>query len=234
MSEDPSKTNTPAALSPAWLRHVPNALSIGRIVLTAAFVVVLSVGSSPAGESAARLTAALVIFVVAAALDGLDGFLARRWHATSVLGRILDPLADKLLTLSACVLLAGPGFADPDSGGMIGGLTPWMVTVILAREFTVTGLRSVAEGSGTAFGAQIAGKLKMIAQSVGIALLLLIAAIAAGRTVGEPGGVFAAPGPVPTGIAWVITVVTAVSAWPYIAAMLPKQKPAAGPSGDRS
>ena len=103
---------------------------------------------------------AVVLFILAAATDALDGYLARRWKVTSSFGRIMDPLCDKLLVLGAFVYLAGPRFAVPDFEStsapfpVATGVETWMVVVILTRELFVTTVRAVAEGSGVAFGAK--------------------------------------------------------------------------------
>ncbi|MBN2489421.1 MAG: CDP-diacylglycerol--glycerol-3-phosphate 3-phosphatidyltransferase, partial [Planctomycetes bacterium] len=99
-----------------------------------------------------------VLFLVAAFTDVLDGYLARRRRMTSDFGRIADPFADKILICGSLVFLA----ATPDVDRII---QPWVVVVILAREFLVTGLRGYLEARGLSFGARAIGKLKMLLQS---------------------------------------------------------------------
>jgi CDP-diacylglycerol--glycerol-3-phosphate 3-phosphatidyltransferase len=93
-----------------------------------------------------------VVFAAAAATDWLDGYLARKQGITSTLGRILDPLVDKVLVCGAYIfLLTVKG----------SGLEPWMVTVVVAREMVITSLRSFLENQGASFGADWLGKIKM-------------------------------------------------------------------------
>jgi CDP-diacylglycerol--glycerol-3-phosphate 3-phosphatidyltransferase len=98
----------------------------------------------------------LVVFAVAAFTDWLDGYLARRQGLTSTLGRMLDPLVDKVLTCGTYVFLLPLGSKEGE-----GWLQPWMVTVVVARELVITGLRSYVEQYGAKFGADWLGKLKM-------------------------------------------------------------------------
>ncbi len=167
-------------------RRLPNALTIGRVVMTVAFVAVLSVYRFP-DHNAWALPTALVLFVVAALTDAADGYLARRWNAITVFGRIVDPLADKVLILGAFIMLAGPGFwVDREFayGGhwvaQTTGIAPWMAVVILGREFLVTTIRAVFEGRGVDFSAALSGKLKMILQAVGAPAIMLGVLAAAG------------------------------------------------------
>src|SRR6516164_3416052 len=94
----------------------------------------------------------LVVFALAALTDYLDGYLARLQGITSTLGRNLDPLVDKILICGAYI------FMLPVTGS---GLAAWMVTVVVARELTITVLRSFLEGQGAKFGADWLGKIKM-------------------------------------------------------------------------
>jgi CDP-diacylglycerol--glycerol-3-phosphate 3-phosphatidyltransferase len=110
---------------------------------------------------------AFVVFIAAAATDGLDGWIARRLGEVSVFGRIADPLVDKILILGSLLFLIGvPGVA-PDV------LPPWTASVILFRELIVTALRSEVEGAGGNFQAAIAGKAKMVMQCVAVGGVLL-------------------------------------------------------------
>lgn len=108
---------------------------------------------------------AIVIFLIASFTDILDGHLARRRNQVSTLGKFLDPIADKLLVSAALIVLVEKHLAPS-----------WAVVVILAREFIVTGLRSVAASEGIVIQAQSIGKLKMWAQCVAIVALLVAGA----------------------------------------------------------
>ncbi len=172
---------TPPGPRPAWQRNLPNALTIARVMMTAAFVAVLST-TDVSVMSRRHLGSALALFVVAALTDALDGYLARRWNVISVFGRIMDPLADKILVLGAFVMLAGPTFHAQHLialhqgpwQGQVSGVYPWMVVIILARELLITSLRAIMESRGVDFSANWTGKSKMIAQSVGVPAILLV------------------------------------------------------------
>lgn len=97
----------------------------------------------------------IIIFAVAAVTDWLDGYLARKQGLTSTLGRNLDPLVDKVVICGAFTFL----LTIPHSG-----LTPWMTTVVVARELIITSLRSFLENVGATFGADWLGKIKMVLQ----------------------------------------------------------------------
>lgn len=221
------------ATRPAWQRSLPNQLTGLRIVLAAAFVALLSIYLHRAtgwkGDPTI-VAAALVLFVVAALTDALDGYLARKWDVVSVFGRIADPFADKILVLGAFVMLCGPAFQFVRINGervQASGVLPWMVVVILARDLLITTLRALVEGRGQSFAAIGAGKLKMIVQSVGAPLILLFVWLDALRRHD--------PAPTPyamlaTVAAWVVTLVTAWSAIPYITKGVAMLRQPAGPA----
>jgi CDP-diacylglycerol--glycerol-3-phosphate 3-phosphatidyltransferase len=98
----------------------------------------------------------ILVFVAAAITDWLDGYLARKQGLSSTLGRNLDPLVDKVLVCGAYIFLLQNRSAIEE-----GWLLPWMVTVVVARELLITGLRSFMENRGVTFGADWLGKLKM-------------------------------------------------------------------------
>ena len=196
-----------------WKRQVPNALTIARLVMAAALVALLALLPPLEGRTGPQppILAALALFVVAAITDALDGYLARKWQAISVFGRIMDPFADKLLVLGTAIMLATPQFRISIDGDatMAAGFTGWMAVVILGRELLVTSIRGVFEARGIDFSASTSGKAKMIAQSVAIPVCLLIA------------GLWASERPDWTGwtatlAAWGTTLVTAASAVPYV------------------
>ncbi len=199
----------------AWQRHLPNALTTLRLLLAAVFVALLS---WPANipQNKALLLAATACFTLAAVTDALDGLLARRWNVVSVFGRIADPLADKVLILAAYTLLSGPAFtildpAQPTAPAhSLTGVAPWMVVVLLTRELLITTLRATLEGRGVDFSATLAGKLKMIAQSIVAPVILLVLALADDPRHGLARWA-------PPFLAWAVTLITAWSAVPYIA-----------------
>jgi CDP-diacylglycerol---glycerol-3-phosphate 3-phosphatidyltransferase len=153
-----------------------------RLVLAGVFFVLLNCYRYGAESPRWLLPAAIVLFILAAITDAMDGFLARRWHVESKFGRIMDPFCDKVLVIGAFVYLAGARFVIPgtieenniDFISMITGVYPWMVALILARELLVTAIRGELEGEGVKFAANVFGKLKMILQSVVIPVVLAI------------------------------------------------------------
>jgi CDP-diacylglycerol--glycerol-3-phosphate 3-phosphatidyltransferase len=104
---------------------------------------------------------ALAIFLICAATDLLDGYLARRWKQVTTVGTMLDPIADKLLISSALISLVAKQH-----------IAAWMVILIVGREFAVSGLRSIAAASGLTIKASDLGKSKMVAQVIAIALVI--------------------------------------------------------------
>jgi len=164
-------------------RQLPNLLTILRLILAGVFFIVLNqyrYDEPTPMDPGLILWTAGIVFVLAAITDMLDGHLARRWQAESRFGRIMDPFCDKVLVIGAFIYLAGPRFVIPqavEEGSfftMVTGIYPWMVVVILARELFVTTVRGELEGTGTPFGANIWGKLKMILQSITIPTVLFI------------------------------------------------------------
>lgn len=133
--------------------NLPNQLTLLRIILIPVFIVVLMLG---------YYYEAAAIFVIASATDALDGHIARKYNLVTNFGKLMDPLADKLLVVSALVCLVE-----------LGDVPGWIVIVILAREFTITALRSVAASEGIVIAAGNSGKLKTIFQMVAITALLL-------------------------------------------------------------
>lgn len=162
-----------------YQRVLPNALTVMRLVLAAAFFAALNMYRYPA-ENLGWMVFAIVLFIVAAGTDALDGYLARRWQVISLFGRIMDPFCDKVLILGAFIYLAGPRFVDPRAVEaqsfftMASGVYPWMVVLILARELLVTGIRGVVESTGVSFASSWSGKWKMILQSICIPIVLAI------------------------------------------------------------
>ncbi|MDD3323860.1 MAG: CDP-diacylglycerol--glycerol-3-phosphate 3-phosphatidyltransferase [Sulfurospirillaceae bacterium] len=105
---------------------------------------------------------AALIFVLASATDFFDGYIARQWNQKTKLGAILDPLADKMLTLAAFLGLM-----------LIGRANPWAIYLILTREFFITGLRVMAVGEGRDIAASMTGKVKTVMQMIAIGFLMM-------------------------------------------------------------
>ncbi len=138
------------------LFNIPNLLSLSRIVSVPVFII-LMLEPNPV-----RALAAGIIFSLASATDWLDGYLARRWGQVTKMGKLLDPIADKILVASALIMLVD-----------IGQVRAWIAIVIIGREFAVTGLRAIAASDGIVIPAETTGKYKLGAQIAAVPLLLL-------------------------------------------------------------
>jgi CDP-diacylglycerol--glycerol-3-phosphate 3-phosphatidyltransferase len=173
-------------------RHVPNALTGGRLLLALVFFVLLSFYQHDGRGDPWLLNSAFVVYVVALVTDFLDGYLARRWKVEGAFGRIVDPLVDKVLVLGSFIFFAGKNFIiaetarniTPGSEAVvktISGVAPGMVVLLLTRELLVTSLRGAAESAGQAFGAAFVGKFKMVFQSGTILVILVYVNYVAGE-----------------------------------------------------
>lgn len=140
------------------MRVVPNLLTLCRVAVIPLLVILLSFP-----RPSTRALAAL-LFVVASTTDYFDGYLARRYNVISPMGKILDPMADKLLVMAALVMLV----ACPD-----GGVPAWMVVVILAREMLVASLRGIGLSRGLLIQAEELGKFKTTLQIFAVTALLI-------------------------------------------------------------
>jgi len=141
------------------IANLPNLLTAFRIVLIPVLVVVLL----NSGREAAIIVT--LLFFLACWSDFLDGYLARSYGITTPFGKLLDPLADKLIVMAALVMLAAMT-REPR-------VPAWMVVTIVGRELAVTGLRAIAVGEGILLGAEELGKYKMIFQMFALHGLLL-------------------------------------------------------------
>src|SRR5260370_703899 len=138
------------------LLTIPNLLTLSRLPLSVVLFACIAYE---------RWRAALLVFAVAAITDWLDGLLARRLNQQSAIGRSLDPLVDKVMTGGAFIYL----MQVKDSP-----LLPWMVTVVIGRELLITGIRGIMEAQGVKFGADWAGKLKMVLQCAVLVAVLAV------------------------------------------------------------
>ena len=136
--------------------NLPNAITLLRI-LAVPVVVVALLGETPYGD-----TLAAIVFALAAATDGLDGYVARSRDAVTDFGKLMDPLADKLLIVAALVTLVS-----------LGRLPAWVAMVIIAREFAVTVLRAIAAEDGLVIAASWMGKVKTVLQIAAVFGLIL-------------------------------------------------------------
>lgn len=141
------------------MANLPNILTFFRILLIPLLVVLLT-NPGPKASVLAALT-----FFLACLSDFFDGYLARQWGISTALGKLLDPLADKLIVAAALIMLAGMDRTP--------SVPAWMTVVIIGREIAVTGLRAVALGQGIVVAAEELGKYKMIFQMFALHGLLL-------------------------------------------------------------
>ena len=147
------------------MMNLPNLLASTRIALAPLMLIVLinrDLSCFEGIHSSWLDFFAALIFVIASATDFFDGYIARHWNQKTQLGAILDPLADKMLTLAAFLGLMMMGRADP-----------WAIYLILTREFFITGLRVAAIGEGKDIAASMAGKVKTVLQMIAIGFLMM-------------------------------------------------------------
>lgn len=154
--------------------NLPNKLSMLRICMVPVFVALALVEAQWA-----QLTA-LAVFCLASLTDLLDGQIARRRNLVTNFGKFIDPIADKLLVMSALVVLVGQG-----------RMPAWVCILMLVREFAISGFRLVAAGTGKVIAAGWLGKVKTVTQMAAVILLLLLKPVAGEPLLGA-GGVWAA------------------------------------------
>jgi CDP-diacylglycerol--glycerol-3-phosphate 3-phosphatidyltransferase len=145
--------------------NLPNYLTLLRILIVPLLVVVLLTEVAESYLGISGYAFAIAVFLIASFTDILDGQLARRRNQVSNFGKLLDPIADKLLISAALIVLVEKHLAPA-----------WAVVIILGREFIITGLRSVAATEGIVIQAKNLGKIKMWAQCIAIVALLVAGA----------------------------------------------------------
>ena len=169
--------------------NLPNKLTVLRILMIPFFVVFMLI---PTLGGEANKWIALVIFCVASLTDMLDGKIARKYNLVTNFGKFMDPLADKLLVCSAMICLID-----------LGRLASWVVIIIVAREFIISGFRLVASDNGIVIAASYWGKFKTVSQ---MAMIILLIA--------DLGGVFDIIAAV---LVWVALALTVISLMDYVA-----------------
>ena len=150
--------------------NLPNRITLARIFMIPVMLVFLLLDAGwfayefTLGEYSLPVNQliAAVLFIIAASTDGIDGYIARKYNLVTNLGKLLDPLADKLLVGTVLIGLVALGKCDA-----------WIAVIIIAREFAVTGLREVALLEGSVIAASKWGKAKTITQIIAISALLL-------------------------------------------------------------
>ena len=161
------------------LRLIPNILTFGRLVLTVIFLIMVlyappryAQGELPFPD---YLDIAFILFVIAGLTDMIDGTVARRLNVTSKFGRMVDPLADKVLVCGAFICFAIIG--EPklfNFSPVVLSIIHWSVAgILIAREVYVTVLRHIAEARGVNFAATVSGKIKMFVQSFAIGTVII-------------------------------------------------------------
>jgi len=147
------------------LLNLPNALASLRILI-APFMFWIILNPNIFTDNGFHISwnyyFASLLFVLASATDFFDGYIARQWNQMTMLGAILDPLADKMLTIAAFLGLM-----------MIGEASAWAIYIIIVRELFITGLRTVAVSEGLEVKASWAGKVKTVSQMIAIGFLLM-------------------------------------------------------------
>ena len=137
--------------------NLPNRLTLLRVIMVPFFIVFYI---------KSYFLISFVLFVLASLTDLLDGHIARKRNLISNFGKIMDPLADKILVYSAFCLMVGNGLVPA-----------WMLIVILVREFAVSGMRTVAASEGIVVAADLSGKIKTVLQMIAVPMLILTGVI---------------------------------------------------------
>ncbi len=167
--------------------NLPNKLTVLRVIMIPFFVLFML---TDLGGAAGKYIS-LAIFVVASMTDWLDGNLARKYNLVTNFGKFMDPLADKLLVCSALICLIEKG-----------RLAAWIVIIIIAREFIISGFRLVASDNGVVIAASYWGKFKTVFQMIMVILLIL-----------DLGGAFAV---IETIVTWIALALTIISLVDYV------------------
>ena len=162
--------------------NLPNKLTVLRVCMVPVFVFLMLWN----GFGAAGKYAAAAVFILASVTDWLDGYLARKHHLVTDFGKFMDPIADKLLVGSALICLVEKG-----------ALAAWIVSIIIGREFIISGFRLVASDKGVVIAASYWGKFKTVFQMIMVILLIL-----------DLGGVFHTAAQITVWISLILTVVS--------------------------
>ena len=139
--------------------NLPNKLTVLRFLIAIVYFIILSFYDKAEAATAWLMRPALLLFIIAALTDFFDGYLARRYQTVTKFGRISDPLIDKIIICGSFIFFTG-------WNNLNYFLPPWIVVVIVAREFMVSGLRGLMESHGIPFASTIWGKQKMLCQTI--------------------------------------------------------------------
>jgi len=176
--------------------NLPNAITLFRLVLTVVFVAVAAL------DTVLGFRIALAAFILAAVSDWADGYLARKLNLVTSLGKLLDPLADKILVCAGFVFLTAKGFAPV-----------WITSLIIGREFLVTGIRQIAVEQGHVMAADNLGKWKTTFQLIFCITALIYLSFPGENllnTLSQPKGIYLLEISL-----WLATALTAVSGFNY-------------------
>ncbi|MDD5922751.1 MAG: CDP-diacylglycerol--glycerol-3-phosphate 3-phosphatidyltransferase [Eubacteriales bacterium] len=176
--------------------NLPNKLTLARVIAVPFFIFCYMKEFFIAG---------LIIFIAASFTDMLDGKIARKYNLVTNFGKIMDPLADKVLVYSAFCLMVGDNT-----------MSAWMLIVILAREFAIAGVRTVAASEGKVIAAAMSGKIKTVLQMIAVPLLLLFNALNASSMNGSSMTLLMVLGYFAYGFLWASLIMTVVSGTEYI------------------
>ncbi|MDR2869475.1 MAG: CDP-diacylglycerol--glycerol-3-phosphate 3-phosphatidyltransferase, partial [Deferribacteraceae bacterium] len=138
------------------MMNVPNLLTIARLVMIPAYMYFMYRSGTPYANQLACF-----FFVLASVTDFLDGYIARKYKLITNFGKVMDPIADKIMVAAAMIVLAE-----------VGRLEAWIIVLMLFRDFVVGGLRDIAAAQGTIIAAGVWGKLKTILQMVALSLMI--------------------------------------------------------------
>ena len=138
------------------LTNLPNLVTMGRVLFVPGVLYFMD------NYSPVRSLIAALLYLVASIGDGIDGYLARSRNEVSVLGKFLDPVADKLMVTAVMVFMVA-----------LGRVPAWLVVVLIARDLAITALRSIASSEGIVIAASRGGKIKTALQLVGLIMLLV-------------------------------------------------------------
>ncbi len=187
--------------------NLPNKLTIARIILVL-FMIILTFFDIPGDVLGVPITMIIldVIFIIASVTDHLDGHIARKTNQVTTFGKFLDPIADKILVITAMIILV-----------QLGKLPAWIPAIVVFREFVVSGYRLIAvEKGGKVIAASILGKIKTVTQMIAIIVAFIdlnkFGAVFSGSLTGIP----LAINIVTTVMFVVSTVATIFSGWNYI------------------
>lgn len=190
---------------------LPNQITIARLGLALLFFALLTLYQAGAAGQEWILHACFWLFLLAAVGDALDGHLARTLGQVTTFGRIVDPVADKVMICGAFIYFASPHFvvatthANVTTLENVTGVAPWMAIVILVRELLITAIRSHSEAQGESFAAIGIGKLKMVVQATTACIIL-----------GQLAWNLTWLAPLRVGAVWATVIITAFSTISYV------------------